>query len=326
MTIHTDRLRTANKSYLMDVAKRKYLEKKSDLISEDKNTDENYTKDKDWRVDRLEMLRKIHEKRREYLDRGSGNLEILTDEKELINIANSNTRVLCHFYEDDFERCKLLDSLLVSLASRFLDTRFVKIKATKAPFFTHKIGIKVLPTLLATIDGNVTRIYIGFEEFGDIFNSVSNGNNRIPLKIALNKLNAFFNSTKNPYKKYMCKDSIDDNITTEEFMDQFYSRHIDKKHGVRSQILMVGGPKSIRGNPGGIMNSMLSFPQITSYQFVGIAKDMECMFLEKILQCSQSSKLTRSYNTSEFTKVQKMKSKEIVKELNSKVQSSDHLE
>eukprot|EP00375_Theileria_parva_P002833 XP_765514.1 hypothetical protein [Theileria parva strain Muguga] len=106
----------------------------------------------------------------------------------------------------------------------------------------------------------------------DIFKSVSNGNNRIPLKIALNKLNSFFNSPENPYKKYMCNDSTDYNITTEEFMDQFYSRHIDKKHGLRSQILMVGGPKTIRGNPGGLMNSMFSFPQITLYQFVGIAK------------------------------------------------------
>eukprot|EP00375_Theileria_parva_P002832 XP_765513.1 hypothetical protein [Theileria parva strain Muguga] len=169
MTTHSDRLRTANKSYLMDVAKRKCLERSAEPISEQQISDENYIKDKDWKVDRLEMLRKIHEKRREYLDKGSGNLEMLTDEKELINIANSNARVLCHFYEDDFERCKLLDSLLMSLASRFLDTRFVKIKATKAPFFTHKIGIKVLPTLLATIDGNVTRIYIGFEEFGGVF-------------------------------------------------------------------------------------------------------------------------------------------------------------
>lgn len=41
----------------------------------------------------------------------------------------------------------------------------------------------------------------------DIFKSVSNGNNRIPLKIALNKLNSFFNSPENPYKKYMCNDS-----------------------------------------------------------------------------------------------------------------------
>lgn len=119
-----------------------------------------------WKEDRLATLRRIHERRREYLDKGAGSLEQMVDEKELIKATANNARVVCHFYEEGFERCRILDGLLTSLASRFLDTKFVKIMATRAPFFTDRMGIRVLPTLLTLVDGNVVKVYVGFKEFG----------------------------------------------------------------------------------------------------------------------------------------------------------------
>ncbi|UKJ90835.2 hypothetical protein MACJ_001770 [Theileria orientalis] len=164
MISNNERLAEANKSYLMDVAKTKNLEV-NDAVSY-QSTPEDYHFLDSWKANKLKRLRNIYEKRREYLDRGAGNLDIVTEEKELINITKDNPRVICHFYEEEFERCNLLDRLLTSLASRFLDTKFVKIKATNAPFFTDRIGIKVLPTLLTLIEGNIAKIYVGFEELG----------------------------------------------------------------------------------------------------------------------------------------------------------------
>ncbi|UKK01651.2 hypothetical protein MACK_002469 [Theileria orientalis] len=165
MISNNERLAEANKSYLMEVAKTKTLEG-HDALSYQSTTDEDYQFLDSWKANKLKRLRNIYEKRREYLDKGAGNLEIVTEEKELINITKDNPRVICHFYEEGFERCNLLDRLLTSLASRFLDTKFVKIKATNSPFFTDRIGIKVLPTLLTLIEGNIAKIYVGFEEFG----------------------------------------------------------------------------------------------------------------------------------------------------------------
>ncbi|UVC49819.1 hypothetical protein MACK_003934 [Theileria orientalis] len=139
----------------------------------------------------------------------------------------------------------------------------------------------------------ITRI--GEEVFLQIFNTISKGKSRIPLSKALNRLNLFFNSQENPYKKHMCDDSSDHYMTSEEFMNNFYTRSVDIRHGIRSQILMVGGPKNIRGNPGGHLDSMLSFPQITFDQFFRIAKDMETIFLEKMIPGLTNRKLKKEY-------------------------------
>ncbi|UVC54758.1 hypothetical protein MACJ_003729 [Theileria orientalis] len=137
----------------------------------------------------------------------------------------------------------------------------------------------------------ITRI--GEEVFFEIFNTISKGKGRIPLSKALNGLNSFFNSHQNPYKKHICEDSSDHYMTSEEFMNNFYTRNVDIRHGLRSQILMVGGPKNIRGNPGGHLDSMLSFPQITFDQFFRIAKDMETIFLEKMIPGLTNRKLKK---------------------------------
>lgn len=38
-------------------------------------------------------------------------------------------RVVCHFYHQDFERCKVLDKHLQILARKHFDTRFIKLSA-----------------------------------------------------------------------------------------------------------------------------------------------------------------------------------------------------
>ncbi|EKX73089.1 conserved hypothetical protein [Theileria equi strain WA] len=173
MTYIRDKISKANTSYLMDVARRKRLEETTSSNYSRSFSEENDEADAiaKWKEKRLAKLKDILNKRREYMDKGNGSLEVLTDEKDVINIANSNPRVVCHFYQEGFQRCKIIDNILTALARQFLDTKFVKILASKAPFFTEKLHIKILPTLVSMIDGKISHVYIGFQEFnGDDIN------------------------------------------------------------------------------------------------------------------------------------------------------------
>ncbi|EKX73090.1 conserved hypothetical protein [Theileria equi strain WA] len=171
--------------------------------------------------------------------------------------------------------------------------------------------------------------------FFEIFNRISKNRNRVSLKRALSELKTFFNSPKNPHLKliddFKAKSSQNDtsdnkNAMTrpsdagslsEDFMDEFYARGVDRRHGLRSQVLMVGGPKCIRGNPRGSMDPPLFFPYITFEQFFGIAKDIECAYIEKLVPHASNNRVTRTYTTGEFVKYQTNLNKNITKMLQS---------
>ncbi len=59
--------------------------------------------------------------------------------------------------------CKVMDKHLRALAPRALGARFLKLEAKKANFFTAKLKVKVLPTLVYFRDGVATGRQTGFE-------------------------------------------------------------------------------------------------------------------------------------------------------------------
>ncbi len=73
------------------------------------------------------------------------------------------TSVVVHFYHEEFITCKVMDKHLRALAPRALGARFLKLEAQKAPFFTAKLKVKVLPTLVYFRDGVATGRQTGFE-------------------------------------------------------------------------------------------------------------------------------------------------------------------
>ncbi len=77
-------------------------------------------------------------------------------------------RVLCHFYHNDFERCKIYDQHLRVIAHEHLETRFITINVEKAPFFVEKLAIKVLPSLIYFEDGISKTRVIGFEGVSEV--------------------------------------------------------------------------------------------------------------------------------------------------------------
>ncbi|MCQ2815630.1 MAG: thioredoxin domain-containing protein [archaeon] len=87
-------------------------------------------------------------------------------EEEFLDTCLKNEKVVCHFYHKDFERCKIMDKHLRAIALEHRETLFVRIDAEKTPFFTYKLNIKVLPTVLLTVNGKEIERIIGFADIG----------------------------------------------------------------------------------------------------------------------------------------------------------------
>ncbi len=75
----------------------------------------------------------------------------------------AHTSVVVHFYHDEFVSCKVMDKHLREIAPRAIGARFLKLNAKKSPFFTTKLKVKVLPTLVFFKDGVATGRQTGFE-------------------------------------------------------------------------------------------------------------------------------------------------------------------
>ena len=55
--------------------------------------------------------------------------------------VTSSKFVLCNFYHQDFERCKIMDMHLRKIAAAHPEAKFVTMNAEKAPFFIQKLQI-----------------------------------------------------------------------------------------------------------------------------------------------------------------------------------------
>ena len=87
-------------------------------------------------------------------------------ETEFLDTMLKNDKVVCHFYHKDFERCKIIDKHLQIIAQNHRETLFVKINAEKTPFFTEKLNIRVLPTIILFVKGKSIHRFIGVQDFG----------------------------------------------------------------------------------------------------------------------------------------------------------------
>ena len=94
---------------------------------------------------------------------------------------------MCHFYRDDFFRCKVIDKHLNILARKHMETKFCKINAEKCPFLTgilnevlfiyqyrfliqlsvERLRIKTLPTLALVKDAKTKDYVVGFTDLGN---------------------------------------------------------------------------------------------------------------------------------------------------------------
>ena len=118
----------------------------------------------------MEKMKKTAESKREGMAKKLKNekygnyTEII--ETEFLDTMLKNDKVVCHFYHKDFERCKIIDKHLGIIAKEHRETLFVKINVEKTPFFTEKLNVRVLPTIILFVKGKAIHRFIGFQDFG----------------------------------------------------------------------------------------------------------------------------------------------------------------
>lgn len=115
---------------------------------------------------RLEQLHAEVSRAKLMKETSHGTYMEIKDEKNLMDITTSTKLSVVHFMKPDFNRCRIMDEKLRVLAEKHFDTRFVSINVDNAPFLVVKLGIKVLPCVIAFKDGVSTDRIIGFEGVG----------------------------------------------------------------------------------------------------------------------------------------------------------------
>lgn len=121
---------------------------------------------RDFRERRMAELKNNYQEKQENLIKGHGQYTEITEEEFLPNVTGSKF-VICHFYHQDFERCKIVDKHMREIARGHQEAKFIHLNVEKAPFFIKKLQIQVIPTIIIFIDGIAIDRVVGFEDLGN---------------------------------------------------------------------------------------------------------------------------------------------------------------
>jgi hypothetical protein len=116
---------------------------------------------------KLDMMKKMQEKKVEWKSAGHGEYSEIPEEKEFFTVTKGSDNCVIHFYRDETFRCKIFDKHFSMLAKKHLETRFCKINAEKCPFLCDRLKIKVIPTVLCIKNQQTTGHIMGFTELGN---------------------------------------------------------------------------------------------------------------------------------------------------------------
>jgi len=117
------------------------------------------------RAKRREQMKAAHEKKLKYQALGHGNYEEI-EEEVFLKTVTASERCVVHFYHKDFEKCKIMDMHLRRMCRKFMGTRFVRLDAEKAQFFSQKLQIRTLPCAVVFNDGVAKGKQLGFDGLG----------------------------------------------------------------------------------------------------------------------------------------------------------------
>jgi hypothetical protein len=94
---------------------------------------------------------------------GHGTLRTIVQDEFLTECTGSSRFVCVHFFQDEFERCKIMDFHLKVIAEEHYECKFLRIDAAKAPFFVTKFKIQTLPSLFLYDNGKEIGRLTGFD-------------------------------------------------------------------------------------------------------------------------------------------------------------------
>lgn len=114
---------------------------------------------------RIKEMKAEAMRRQEQARKGHGSYTEV-EEKNFLETVTTTKHVVCHFFHEDFIRCKVVDKHLNNVCRKYAATKFIKVNATKAPFFITKLQIQVLPCIVMFRGGVAIDRIVGFEELG----------------------------------------------------------------------------------------------------------------------------------------------------------------
>ncbi|XP_050532455.1 thioredoxin domain-containing protein 9 [Daktulosphaira vitifoliae] len=119
------------------------------------------------REHRLQQMKKMIKMKEEWVAKGHGEYEELSDEKNFFEKSKLSPNMILHFYKDGSTRCKIVDHHLQILCKQHLETRFCKLNVLRFPFLTERMKIKVIPTIVSIVDSISKDFIVGFTELGN---------------------------------------------------------------------------------------------------------------------------------------------------------------
>lgn len=138
---------------------------------EDKDEDDSYDEDE------LEIMRKMaeskvhhmtyEEQKRQDKKRGECGEYTEVDEQNFFDYVTKNKYSVCHFYHNDFNRCKIIDHHLRIIAYHHAECKIIHINVANAPFLVNKLQVQVLPAVIMFKDGVKVDEMVGFTDLGD---------------------------------------------------------------------------------------------------------------------------------------------------------------
>lgn len=117
---------------------------------------------------RLQQLHSEFQRTKAHRTLGHGTYDTITHEPEktILDITTSTKHCVVHFFRADFHRCRIMHGHLSALAERHLEARFVCVDVDHVPFLVEKLKIRMLPCVIAFVDGKSIDRLIGFEGIG----------------------------------------------------------------------------------------------------------------------------------------------------------------
>ena len=140
------------------------------------------------------------------------------EEGEFLDTLLKNKKVVCHFFHPEFEKCKVMDKHLRIIAHEHPETLFVKINAEKTPFFSVKLNIKVLPTVVFSNEGKAFDRIIGFEDLDGVEDFKTSTLSR---KLVLSKMITPKNKIESGKIKVSKKTKFNSNISDSESDNEY---------------------------------------------------------------------------------------------------------
>ncbi|KAJ8111052.1 hypothetical protein OPT61_g6255 [Boeremia exigua] len=119
-----------------------------------------------FRAQRIQQLHDEFDRARRLKASEHGTYSEIKDEKALMDITTSTKNCIVHFFKPDFNRCRIMDTHLEALAPSHYEARILRINVDNCPFLVTRLGVQVLPCVIAFIDGVGADRIVGFEGLG----------------------------------------------------------------------------------------------------------------------------------------------------------------